>query len=70
MLQQDVFHFGGRNVLTLPAIRIPQAVDELSMAEADTAQQVAGIEVAVALLEHIREHHLAVLFRVGVPVEG
>ncbi|UQS89339.1 hypothetical protein M5C90_28635 [Pseudomonas chlororaphis subsp. piscium] len=39
------------------------------MAETDIAQQVAGIEVTVPLLEHVGENHLQVLFRLGIAVQ-
>ncbi|MNI14080.1 hypothetical protein D3C73_673310 [compost metagenome] len=69
MLQQDVLDLGSRHVLTLPAIGVTQAIDELGVAKTDVAQQVAGIEIAVALLEHIVEHDFLGLLRVGVAVQ-
>src|SRR5690606_38714452 len=65
----QVFHFGGGDVLALPAIGVTEAVDELGVAEADVAQHVTGVEPAVAFLEHVGEDDLFGLFRIGVAVQ-
>ncbi len=69
VLQKKVLDFGGRDVFALPAEGISQPVNKLRVTETDVAQQVTGIEVTVALLEHVVQHNLFGLLRIGVTVQ-
>ena len=51
-------HFRSRDVLALPAEGVADAIDEIKIALLVLAQQVAGAEPHVALLEHVAQDFL------------
>src|SRR5713226_2579294 len=62
-------HFRGRHVLTLPAERVAEAVDEIKIAVRVPAHQVARCEPRIALLEHVAKDLLFGFRPAGVAVE-
>src|SRR5690606_10837810 len=61
----QVFHFGGGDVLALPAIRVAKTVNELGVTETDVAQHVTGVEPAIAFFEHVGQDDFFGLLRIG-----
>ncbi len=63
-------HFGGCNILALPAERVPNPVHKIEIAKLVLFQKITGPEPGISLLKHITQNLLFCLFFLGVSVKS